>query len=70
MISAVSLKLSSSTTDNITFQHCEAGHPRSITSVISVAASQMSIWPQAMSYLLPCRDMDFVRPVIVCLVGG
>ena len=28
----------------------------------------MSIWPQAMSYLRPSSEVDFVRPVIACFV--
>src|SRR5215467_5043223 len=35
----------------------------------SVAALPMSIWPQAMSYARPSRDVAFVRPVIACLVA-
>src|SRR5204863_989269 len=33
-----------------------------------VRAFPMSIWPQAISYFRPSRDVDFVRPVIACLV--
>src|SRR6478752_1067779 len=38
-------------------------------AVISVAALPMSIWLQAMSYLRQSNDVDFVSPVIACLVA-
>src|SRR5437867_13050499 len=44
------------------------GTPLAIRSVIGVAALPMSIWPQAMSYLRPSRDVALVSPVIACLV--
>src|SRR3984893_9614883 len=43
------------------------GTPRCIRWVISVSALPTSIWPQAMSYLRPSSEVDFVRPVIACL---
>ncbi len=43
--------------------------PSTIAWVISVAALPMSIWPQAMSYLRPSRDVDLVKPVIACFVA-
>src|SRR5437660_2975638 len=45
------------------------GTPLFILAVISVAAFPMSIWPHAMSYLRPSRDVALVRPVIACLVA-
>src|SRR5260370_11157627 len=42
--------------------------PLTMACVISVAALPMSIWPQAMSYLRPSRDVDLVKPVIACFV--
>ena len=38
-------------------------------SAISVSALPMSIWPQAMSNGRPSSAIDFVRPVIACLVA-
>src|SRR2546425_1196450 len=44
------------------------GTPLAIRSVIGVAALPISIWPQAMSYFRPSRDVALVSPVIACLV--
>src|SRR5262245_28894558 len=44
------------------------GTPFFMRSVSGVAALPMSIWPQAMSYLRPSRDVERVSPVIACLV--
>ena len=44
------------------------GAPAAIHWVISVLALPMSIWPQAMLYGRPSREIDLVRPVIACLV--
>ena len=38
-------------------------------SVMWVAALPMSIWPQAMPYLRPSREVERVRPVRACLVA-
>src|SRR5216683_974113 len=43
--------------------------PLTMGSVISVAALPISIWPHAMSYLRPSRDVDLVKPVIACFVA-
>src|SRR5262245_48285393 len=45
------------------------GTPRVMTDAISVRALPMSICPQAMSYGLPSKAVDLVRPVIACLVA-
>jgi hypothetical protein len=37
--------------------------------VISALALPMSIWPQAMWYFRPSSEVDFLRPVIACLVA-
>jgi hypothetical protein len=36
---------------------------------MSVAALPISIWPQAMSNARPSSAVDFVRPVMACLVA-
>ena len=41
---------------------------RGVPQASGDAALPMSIWPQAMSYLRPSREVDFVRPVIACFV--
>src|SRR4051812_1252382 len=43
--------------------------PVIIGPAMSVAAFPMSIWPQAMSYARPSRDVALVSPVIACLVA-
>src|SRR3954447_15637772 len=43
--------------------------PAFIFAAISVSALPMSIWPQAMSKARPSRAVDFVRPVMACLVA-
>src|SRR5260370_14154473 len=43
--------------------------PFCILAVISVWALPMSICPQAMSYFLPSRAVDLVRPVMACLLA-
>src|SRR5712691_2572835 len=48
---------------------CACGTPRVITAAISVKALPMSICPQAMSYFLPSKAVDLVRPVMACLVA-
>src|SRR2546425_35808 len=45
------------------------GTPVFILAVSSVSALPMSIWPQAMSYFRPSREVDLVRPVMACLVA-
>ena len=45
------------------------GTPLVILTAISVSASPMSIWPQAMSWARPSRAIDLVRPVIACFVA-
>src|SRR5205814_8262853 len=45
------------------------GTPAFIRAVISVPALPMSIWPQAMSYLRPSSAVDFVSPVMACLLA-
>src|SRR5689334_14708889 len=44
------------------------GTPFAMRAAIGVSALPMSIWLQAMSYLRPSSDVDFVRPVIACFV--
>ena len=45
------------------------GTPASMRSVMSLAALPMSIWPHAMSNARPSSDVDFVSPVMACLVA-
>ncbi len=42
------------------------GTPFFILSAIPVDAFPMSIWPQAISYFRPSRDVTLVRPVTPC----
>ena len=42
------------------------GTPDSILSAIAVAALPTAIWPQAMLYFLPSREVYLVRPVMAC----
>src|SRR5262245_31480708 len=44
------------------------GTPFFIRSVMSVPALPTSTWPQAMSYFRPSNEVDFVSPVMACLV--
>ena len=60
--------LSTSIVGSIIVDPSAWGTPSFIRFVMSVAAFPMSIWPQAMLYFRPSRDVDFVSPVIACLV--
>ena len=44
------------------------GTPSFMREASGVSALPTSIWPQAMSYASPSSAVDFVRPVIACLV--
>ena len=45
------------------------GTPSFIRADMSVSALPISIWPHAMLYLRPSREVDLVSPVIACLVA-
>ncbi|TQM78798.1 hypothetical protein FHX81_1079 [Saccharothrix saharensis] len=43
--------------------------PSPMRSVNGVAALPMSIWPQAMPWRRPSSEIDFVSPVMACLLA-
>src|ERR1700722_8586287 len=45
------------------------GTPAAMRCVISVPALPISIWPQAISNARPSSAIDFVSPVMACLVA-
>ena len=68
MCTIVSATCSTSNVGSTMIAPFGCGLPSADLAVMGVAALPMSIWPQAMLYLRPSSEVDFVRPVMACLV--